>query len=138
MAKGRSAAPSQRQLRVGEELRHVISDVLARSHIHDPDLQEVPITVTEVRVSPDLRNATVFAVPLGGEREEAVIAALRRAAPFIRHEIARSLTLKFVPALRFELDTSFDAAAAIDDILHRPEVKRDLDEPADEDADDGA
>lgn len=120
-------APSQRQLRVGEELRHVLAEILGRGDVRDPDLSDVTITVTEVRISPDLRNATAFVVPLGGVEVERTIAALRRAAPYLRSRIARAVQLRLVPTLSFEADTSFDYAGRIDRILHAPEVERDLD-----------
>lgn len=120
-------APSQRQLRVGEELRHVLAEILGRGDVRDPDLSDATITVTEVRISPDLRNATAFVVPLGGAEVERTIAALRRAAPYLRSRIAREVQLRLVPTLSFEADTSFDYAGRIDRILHAPEVERDLD-----------
>ncbi|MCP4330488.1 MAG: 30S ribosome-binding factor RbfA [Alphaproteobacteria bacterium] len=126
MGKGRASAPSQRQLRVGEELRHVLAQIIGRGIIRDPDLTGVAITVTEVRVSPDLRNATVMVVPLGGDEMDQMVTALGRAASFLRREVAREITLRNVPALTFQGDASFDAAARIDDLLRRPEIARDL------------
>lgn len=126
--------PSQRQLRVGEELRHVLAEILGRGDVRDPDLTDATITVTEVRISPDLRNATAFVVPLGGAEVERTVAALRRAAPYLRSRIARAVQLRLVPTLSFEADTSFDYAGRIDRILHAPQVERDLDgDDADED-----
>lgn len=126
---GRDAAdlgPSQRQLRVGEELRHVLAQIIERAHFRDPVLQDVSITVTEVRMSPDLKNATAFVTPLGGLKAEDVVAALRRAAPYFRGQVARAVKLRVVPALHFEADTSFDYASRIEGLLHRPEIARDL------------
>ncbi|SDH38374.1 30S ribosome-binding factor RbfA [Roseospirillum parvum] len=120
-------APSNRQLKVGEELRHALAWVLERGDLADPGLAQTPVTVTEVRASPDLRQATVFVVPLGGGDATEVLAALKRARPLLRHEIARRVVLKYVPDLSFAADTSFDTAAHIDHLLHRPEVARDLD-----------
>lgn len=117
MTRRRGEAPSQRQLRVGEVLRHALIDVLRESHIHDPDLADRSITVTEVRVSPDLKNATAFVVPLGGAAAELVLPALKRAAPYLRGQLARHLTLRFTPNLRFEFDASFDRAGRIDALL---------------------
>ena len=119
-------APSQRQLRVGEELRHIIANIIERGDILDPDLQGRAITVTEVRISPDLKNATVFVVPLGGGEVDGMLKGLKRAAPFLRHEIAHRVDLRAVPNLSFEPDISFDEASKINALLHRPDVRRDL------------
>ncbi len=134
--------PSQRQLRVGEELRHALSDLLRRGDFHDPELADLNVTVTEVRISPDLRNATAFVTPLGGGAMGEALAALRRAAPFLRGQIARAINLRYAPTLSFEADTSFDYASRIDSILHSPAVARDLGhrvngDDEDEDEDDG-
>ncbi|EPY03437.1 30S ribosome-binding factor RbfA [Magnetospirillum fulvum] len=118
--------PSQRQLRVGEELRHIIAAVIERGEFRDPDLVGRGITVTEVRVSPDLRNATVFVVPLGGGDTTPILSGLKRAKAFLRHEIGKSALLRTVPDLWFQPDTTFDEASRIDDILRSPEVLRDL------------
>jgi len=118
--------PSQRQLRVGEELRHIIAAVIERGEFRDPDLVGRGITVTEVRVSPDLRNATVFVVPLGGGETAPILSGLKRAKAFLRHEIGKSALLRAVPDLWFQPDTTFDEASRIDDILRSPEVLRDL------------
>lgn len=125
MSRGHKA-PSQRQLRVGEELRHVLANIIERGDIRDPDLAGRVITVTEVRISPDLKNATVFVVPLGGGDCGPVLAGLKRARPFLRHEIARMMELRAVPNLSFEPDTSFDEASKIDALLRSPDVRRDL------------
>ncbi len=108
---------SQRQLRVGEVLRQALCAVLERDIVRDPDLAGVAVTVTEVRASPDLRSATAFVMPLGGRETEKIVDALRRAAPFLRHAIGREVTLKYLPAIRFEADTSFDQAGRIDELL---------------------
>ncbi len=120
----RGAVPSQRQLRVGEVLRHALVEVLRESHIHDPDLAERSITVTEVRMSPDLKSATAFVMPLGGAAAESVLPALKRAAPYLRGQVARQLTLRHTPALRFEFDASFDQAGRIDTLLRGPTAER--------------
>lgn len=139
MTRQPAKAPSQRQLRVGEEIRHVLADVLMRGHFRDPDLQGVAITVTEVRVSPDLKNATAFVTPLGGAGMETTVAALTRAAPFLRREMGRELRLRVLPQLSFQPDRSFDEASRIDSVLQRERVRRDLDageppaEPAEDD-----
>ena len=119
-------APSQRQLRVGEELRHAIANLIERGEFRDPDLSGRAITVTEVRVSPDLRNATVFVTPLGGGDPAPVLAGLKRAKAFLRHEIARTVELRLVPELWFQPDTTFDEANRIELLLRSPEVRRDV------------
>lgn len=121
-----SRAPSQRQLRVGEELRHAVVGILTHAHFHDPDLATTSITVTEVRVSPDLKNATAFVVPLGGRDMDRVVAALNRAVGYVRREVGREVVLKFVPRIEFAADTSFAYSEHIEDLLSRPEVERDL------------
>ena len=128
---GNVAGPSQRQLRVGEELRHVLSGILLRGHLRDPALEGVSVTVTAVRISPDLRNATAYVMPLGELTSDAphapeVLAALNRSAPFLRGQIAREITLRHVPALRFVYDSAFESSARIDTVLLRPDVRRDL------------
>ncbi len=131
----RDREASQRQLRVGEELRHGLAGLLERGEMRDPELRDATITVTVVDVSPDLRNALAFIVPLGGANADKLLAAMRRAAPFFRARLAKMLDLRFAPELRFELDRSFDHANAINKLLHTPEVARDLEphEPDDED-----
>ena len=126
--RGRDAAPgpTQRQLRVGEELRHALVDILRDNHARDPDLMNLNVTVTEVRVSPDLKNATAFIMPLGGSKEAEAVSALNRAAPYFRAQLARAVKLRFAPSVTFALDTSFDHANRINELLHRPEVERDL------------
>lgn len=124
MRKARS--PSQRQLRVGETLRHVLVEVLGRGGLRDPVLHDVSITVSEVRVSPDLKNATAFVMPLGGIDAEDVVAALGRAAPYLRSAVAAETQLRFAPRIIFELDRSFTRATEIDALLQRPEVAQDL------------
>ncbi|MCR4377990.1 MAG: 30S ribosome-binding factor RbfA [Rhodospirillales bacterium] len=127
--------PSQRQLRVGEEVRHALAIILERGDLRDPALVKTPITVTEVRLSPDLKNATCFVTPLGGGEPEAVkevVAALERAKKFLRHEVVQRVNLRFAPTLHFVHDTTFDIASHIDNLLHQPEVARDLVSPGDE------
>ena len=123
-AKGR--APSLRQLRVGEEIRHCLADVLARDDLRDPALRGRVITVSEVRVSPDLRNATAFVMPLGGDDAAEVMEALGRAAPFLRGQVSGQIRLKFSPRLSFQYDSVFDEAARVDGLLRSPAVARDL------------
>jgi ribosome-binding factor A len=126
MSKGDAKAPSQRQLRVGEELRHALARILERGDIRDPGLAGVAVTVTEVRASPDLRNATAFVMPLGGGEIEEVVAALNRAAPFVRRQMGKAVKLKYLPGINFIADQSFDEAGRINDLLKEPSVARDL------------
>ncbi len=137
----RDKAPSQRQLRVGEELRHALSRILSRGELRDPALAGYNLTVTEVRVSPDLMSATAFVVPLGGGGLEPAVAALNRAAGFFRSRLAREVRLRNTPRIAFAADRSFDQGARIDEILSRPRVRRDLAgdaEPGGEDGSHGA
>jgi ribosome-binding factor A len=135
MTRQRAWAPSQRQLKVGEELRHALARIFSRGDLHDPDLAGADIiTVSEVRASPDLKAATVFVLPLGGRGTDRLLPALRRAAPAVRAMLAREVQLRFVPALRFEADRSFDNASRVEALLQDPVVARDLaasDEPED-------
>lgn len=127
MSKRKVRTPSQRQLRVGEEIRHALSYILERREVRDPDLVEIAITVTEVRISPDLKNATAYVVPLGGMGDVIKItAALNRIRSFFRHRIANSVHLRRAPNLSFLADTTFDEARHINDLLHLTEVARDL------------
>jgi ribosome-binding factor A len=123
--KNAKATTSQRPLRVGEELRHALARIFERGVLRDPALQGA-VTVTEVRVTPDLKHATAYVMPLAGAHREEVLAALHRSAPFLRRELAHAVTLRLVPGLAFALDTSFDHATRIDAALRRPEVERDL------------
>jgi ribosome-binding factor A len=119
-------APSQRQLRVGELVRHVLADVLARGEVHDPVIQCHLITIPEVRMTADLRLATIYMMPLGGHDIDAVLAALNRNKSFLRGEIARRVNLKFAPEIRFTIDNRFDEAERIERLLRTPAVQRDL------------
>lgn len=121
-----SRGPSQRQLRVGEMLRKALADVFLKTDIADPDLEGVVMTVSEVRASPDLKNATVYLLPLGGRNQDAVIAALNRHRKFLRGELARLVELKFMPEIAFELDSSFDRSSRLDQLLRSPSVARDI------------
>jgi len=118
MSKGGAKAPSQRQLRVGEEVRHVLARVIERGELHDPELADVPVTVSEVRISPDLKNATAFVSPLGGGDADPLVEALSRAAPFLRRRVGQEMNLKYVPALSFQPDQSFDEAQRINELLN--------------------
>jgi ribosome-binding factor A len=121
--------PSQRQLRVGEMLRHALSEILTRGDIRDPDLDGVSVTVTQVKPSPDMRYATVYCEPLGGENAKQIVAALTRHKGFLRGEMGKRIAIKFTPELRFVEDESFAEAQKIEDILKSPEVQRDLNAP---------
>jgi ribosome-binding factor A len=125
-ARSQARAPSQRQLRVGEVIRHALAEILQRGDVHDPDLEGVVVTIPEVRVSPDLKSATVYVMPLGGKGTDAVIAAFERNKKYLRGEIAQKVNLRFAPELRFRLDESFDRGDRIDALLRSPEVKRDI------------
>jgi ribosome-binding factor A len=124
---------SQRQLRVGEAVRHAVADILAHDRAHDADLEGHIITVPEVRMSPDLKLATVYVMPLGGRDTDVVIAALERNKKFLRGEVARRVNLKFAPDLRFRVDDRFDEAERIEKLLRTPAVQRDLAPDSDED-----
>ncbi|CDG34394.1 30S ribosome-binding factor RbfA [Parasaccharibacter sp. TMW2.1882] len=124
---GESAVgPSTRQLRVAEEVRHVLAELFARTEFRDPELYGVTITVTEVRISPDLRHATVFVTRLGRDDVEAVLPALKRVASFLRKRLSTALRLRTVPELHFQPDTSLEHAMEVESILRSPEVQRDL------------
>ena len=129
----------QRPLRVGEEMRHALAQIFLRGDMHDPALQGVSLTVTEVRVSPDLKHATAYVMPLGGRDAADAMAGLKRAASFLRMELARMVKLRVAPTLTFALDQSFDEASRVEELLHRPEVARDLLPGGEQDGtDDGA
>src|SRR5215470_8855350 len=125
-ARAASSNPSQRQLRVGEAVRHALAEVLAQGEVHDPVLEGHMITVPEVRMSPDLRLATIYVMPLGGRDEQAVVAALERNKRYLRGVIAKKVNLKFAPDIRFRVDERFDEAERIEKLLRSPAVKRDL------------
>jgi ribosome-binding factor A len=131
----KSSAPggSQRQLRVGEQVRHAIAEILAQGSVHDADLEGHIITVPEVRMSPDLKLATIYVMPLGGRDTELVIAALDRNKKFLRGEVARRVNLKFAPDLRFRVDERFDEAERIEKLLRTPAVQKDLEQDPDSD-----
>ncbi|WFU45317.1 30S ribosome-binding factor RbfA [Bradyrhizobium sp. CB82] len=133
----KSSAPggSQRQLRVGEQVRHAMADILAQGNVHDADLEGHIITVPEVRMSPDLKLATIYVMPLGGHDTERVIAALDRNKKFLRGEVARRVNLKFAPDIRFRVDERFDEAERIEKLLRTPAVQKDLDKDLEQDPD---
>ncbi len=122
------AGPTQRQLRVAEVIRRALADILARGDVHDPDLAHVSVTVAEVRVSPDLRHATAYVLPLGGVNTEAVLKALSRNRVEIRRLVTRQIDLKYSPELAFAEDRSFDQMDRTRALLDSPEVRRDLDD----------
>src|SRR5436305_17420 len=124
----KNSAPggSQRQLRVGETVRHAVADILSQGSVHDPELDGHIITVPEVRMSPDLKLATVYVMALGGKDTEIVLAALARNKKFLRGQVAHRVNLKFAPDLRFRADERFDEAERIEKLLRTPAVQRDL------------
>jgi ribosome-binding factor A len=126
------AGPSQRALRAGELVRHAIAEVLSRGDVHDPVLSGHLITIPEVRMSPDLRQATVYVMPLGGKDTKEVLAALENSKKFFRTEVAHRVNLKFAPELKFRFDDRFDEAERIEKLLRTPAVKRDLEQDRDE------
>lgn len=123
---------SVRLLRVGEQVRHALAEVLLRREIHDDVLAAQTVSITEVRVSPDLRHATVFVKALGGVDDPVVLKALKRNVRYLRGEVAKRVSTKYAPALKFLLDESFDEGARIDALLRNPSVLRDLDQDNDE------
>lgn len=118
--------PTQRQLRAGENIKHLLVEILARGEIHDPALRDVSVTVGEVRMSPDLKHANVFVAPLAEGDAKAIALALDKAASFLRNKIATKLDAKFTPKLKFIPDTSYDFAVKIDELLANPKVAQDL------------
>jgi ribosome-binding factor A len=123
---------SQRQLRVGELIRHALAELLTRAEVHDPVIEGHLITVPEVRMTADLRLATIYVMPLGGRDKQEVVAALERNKRFLRGEIARRVNLKFAPEIRFALDERFDEAERIEKLLRTPAVRRDLEDNVDD------
>jgi ribosome-binding factor A len=118
--------PSQRQLRVAEEIRHILAGILLRGELRDPALVGVSITVSEVRISPDLKNATVYSLPFGKASVAEVMKGLNRSAPYLRSQVGHALSLRYTPTLTFVPDHSFDEAKHIDDLLRSEKVARDL------------
>ena len=123
----KSSGPTQRQLRVGELVRHALAEMLTRGEIHDDVLASYLVTIPEVRMSPDLRLATIYVMPLGGKDVQPVIAALERNKRYIRGEVAAAVNLKFAPDIRFMADETFEEANRIDQLLASEKVRRDLD-----------
>jgi len=122
---GKSAS-SQRPLRVGEEIRHILSEIFIRGECRSPELFDVTITISEVRVSPDMKNATAFFMPLAGQNKEKILEALKEAAPEIRHHVSKRIKLRHTPRIHFSLDESFEEAQRIENLLKSPQVVRDL------------
>lgn len=116
----------QRPKRVGEEIRHALSQIFMRGECHSPEVNSASITVSEVRVSPDLKNATAFVMPLAGDKKEELLAALMEIAPEIRHLVSKRVKLRHAPRIHFKLDESFDEAERINTLLKKPQVARDL------------
>src|ERR1700744_4196696 len=124
----KNRALGQRQLRVGEEIRHLLAELLERGNMRDPDLRDATITVTSVDVSPDLRNAIAFVMPLGGRDTDRLLSALRRAGPWCRARVSEKAGLRSAPEIRFQLDRTFDEADKIGALLRRPDVARDIED----------
>jgi ribosome-binding factor A len=122
----RADAPSQRQLRVAEEIRHVLAGIFTRHEFRDPELAEAEVTVTEVRISPDLKRATAFVARLGRSDINELLPALKRAAPYLRTQLAHNLRLRVAPEISFQPDHTLDEATRVNRLLHSPEVARDL------------
>ena len=118
---------NKRQLRVGEQLRHILSSILAEDNIHDPDVTGISITVTEVQPSTDMRNATVYVIPLGNDDVSTLITGLNRSAGFIQSELGKQLTMKFTPRLTFKKDTSFEYGNHIDALIKKNQTTEDAD-----------
>jgi ribosome-binding factor A len=136
MPRSTPSGPSQRMLRVGEQVRHALSETLQRGEIVDPLIENAVVSVSEVRMSPDLKIATAFVSPLGVRDTEAVVEALNKHAKFVRGRVSGALRqMKYMPEFRFRLDTSFDNFARINDLLKSPEVARDLGSDKDQDKD---
>ena len=133
MKKKPASGPTQRQLRVAEEIRHVLAGIFARHEFRDPELAKAEVTVTEVRLSPDLKNATVFVSRLGRKDVELLIPAMKRAAAYLRGQVAHALALRRVPELSFQPDHALEYAMKIDELMHRPEIARDLGKKIDTD-----
>lgn len=127
-----SEQQSVRVLKVGERVRHILSELLARQDVHDDTLSATTVSVTEVRMTPDLRNAAAYVKPLLGAEEDAVVNALRQNTAYLQREVAKRLGLKFAPKLKFKPDESFDEAARIESLLDDPRVARDLQGSGDE------
>lgn len=117
MVRGAGKMPSQRQLRVAEEVRHILAKIIQRGELHDPELADVAVTVSEVRISRDLKNATAFVTPLGSGEVDTLVKAMARAASFIRQRVSQELNLRYVPAISFEADRSYDSADRISALL---------------------
>jgi ribosome-binding factor A len=138
MSRRDERSPRHRQLRVGEELRHALAAILERGEVRDPRLGTTPITVTEIRVSSDLRNATIFVTPLGGGGSDEVVEALNHAKAFLRGRLAAAVKLRGAPILSFVADGTFDAAEHIETLLGDPKVARDLTADTTGESDDGS
>ena len=132
-ARGRAA--SHRMLRIGENIRHALSEVLARGDLAEPALKGVSITVTEVKCSPDMRNATVFVMPLGGVHLGDTLDGLNRCRKYLRGQLGRLVRMKYVPTLNFKADASFGEADRIEELLRSPHVAQDLGVPEDDEND---
>jgi len=127
MSRGNSrTGPSQRQLRVGEALRKALAEIFLRIEIADPDLAGAMVTICEVTTSPDLKNATIYVLPLGGDNGDLIVAALQRHKKFVRGELARRVSLRYMPELTFELDETFSQSGTVEALLRTPAVAQDI------------
>ena len=126
MSPRKASGASQRQLRVAEEIRHVLAEIFLRTEFHDPELARAKLTISEVRTSPDLKHAAVFITQLGNKDIAPLLPALRRVAPYLRSQIAPKLSLRVTPDLKFLPDEALEQATKINKLLHAPEVRRDL------------
>jgi len=125
--KGKNRGPSQRQLRAGELLRHALADMLQKVEINDPELEGVVVTVSEVRATPDLKQATAYVTPLGGKEAEKIVTALNRHKKFVRGELGHMIEQKYTPEIKFEQDRTYDEYDHITQLLRSPRVAQDLD-----------
>ncbi|MBY0407852.1 MAG: 30S ribosome-binding factor RbfA [Rickettsiales bacterium] len=125
-------ANTQRPLRVGEEIRHALSDVFIRGECRSPELFDVTITISEVRVAPDMKNATAYFMPLAGQNKDVLLQVLRDSAPEIRYLVSKKVKLRHTPRIHFSLDESFDEAQRIETLLAKPDVAKDLKKPTEE------
>ena len=129
-----STGPSQRQLRAGELVRHALMEILRAEHLRDDALAGVSVTVTEVRLSPDLKHAICFVEPLGGEHAEEVVAALNRSSRYLRGQLGPAIVMRFTPDLKFVRDESFEGVRRMDEILSDPRIRRDVEAISDDEA----
>lgn len=129
----RPRSNGQRPLKVGEEMRHILAGIFLRADFQEPVLQRTPVTVAEVRVTPDLKNATAYVMPLNGQNREEVLEVLNRMAPMFRYQVTERMALRSSPRITFRIDDTYDEATRIDALLRNPKVVQDISRPDDED-----